>query len=164
MWLYFAAWQRPWGTAAQFTVLPEEQAVGLPDDTSDELAASMGIPALTAHRCLFADGPLEGKTVLVHGGAGAVGHYAIELAKWRGATVATTVSSDEKAELAGRYRAGGMGYGDAKKLLLAKIEAYFAEARKRRKELQADPEYVEGVLRGGDVSKEDGTMAEIVKN
>jgi NADPH2:quinone reductase len=100
VWLYFAAWQRPWGTAAQYTVIPAEQAVPLPDDASDELGASMGIPALTAHRCLFADGPLDGKTVLVHGGAGAVGHYAIELAKWRGATVATTVSSDEKAELA----------------------------------------------------------------
>jgi NADPH:quinone reductase len=100
VWLYFAAWQRPWGTAAQYTVLPAEQAVPLPDNASAELGASMGIPALTAHRCLFADGPLDGKTVLVHGGAGAVGHYAIELAKSRGATVATTVSSDEKAELA----------------------------------------------------------------
>jgi NADPH:quinone reductase len=101
VWLYFAAWQRPWGTAAQYTVIPDQQAVPLPDNNiSDELGASMGIPALTAHRCLFADGPLDGKTVLVHGGAGAVGHYAIELAKWRGAQVATTVSSDEKAELA----------------------------------------------------------------
>jgi NADPH:quinone reductase len=100
VWVYFAAWQRPWGTAAQYTVLPSEQAVPLPDNASDELGASMGIPALTAHRCLFADGPLDGKTVLVHGGAGAVGHFAIELAKWRRARVATTVSSDEKAELA----------------------------------------------------------------
>src|SRR3954447_7844700 len=86
--------------APQYTVVPAEQAVPLPDNASDELGASMGIPALTAHRCLFADGPLDGKTVLVHGGAGAVGHYAIELAKWRGARVASTVSSDEKAELA----------------------------------------------------------------
>jgi NADPH:quinone reductase len=100
VWLYFCAWQRPWGSAAQYTVVPSEQAVPLPDDTSDELGASMGIPGLTAHRCLFADGPLAGKTVLVHGGAGAVGHFAIELAKWRGARVASTVSNDEKAELA----------------------------------------------------------------
>jgi NADPH:quinone reductase len=100
VWLYFAAWQRPWGTAAQYTVVPAGHAVPLPHNASDELGASMGIPALTAHRCLFADGPLDNKTVLVHGGAGAVGHYAIELAKWRGATVASTVSSDEKAELA----------------------------------------------------------------
>jgi NADPH2:quinone reductase len=100
VWLYFCAWQRPWGSAAQYTVVPASQAVPLPDGTSDELAASMGIPALTAQRCLFADGPLAGKTVLVHGGAGAVGHFAIELAKWRGARVASTVSSDEKAELA----------------------------------------------------------------
>jgi NADPH2:quinone reductase len=100
VWLLFCAWQRPWGTAAQYTVVPAEHAVPLPDNASDELGASMGIPALTAHRCLFADGPVEGKTVLVAGGAGAVGHYAIELAKWRGARVASTVSNDEKAELA----------------------------------------------------------------
>ena len=102
VWLYFCALERPWGSAAQYTVLPEERAVPLPGDVSDELGASMGIPALTAHRCLFADGPIDGKTVLVHGGGGAVGHYAIELAKWRGARVATTVSNDEKGELAKR--------------------------------------------------------------
>ena len=100
VWLYFCAWQSPWGSAAQYSVVPSEQAVPLPDSASDELGASMGIPAVTAHRCLFADGPLDGRTVLVHGGAGAVGHYAIELAKWAGAQVATTVSNDEKAELA----------------------------------------------------------------
>jgi len=102
VWLYFCAWQRQWGSAAQYTVLPSEQAVPLPESASDDLGASMGIPALTAHRCLFADGPLDGKTVLVHGGAGAVGHYAIELAKWGGARVASTVSNDEKAGLARR--------------------------------------------------------------
>lgn len=100
VWLYFAAWRRQWGTAAELCVLPAEQAVPLPDGAGLDLGASMGIPALTAHRCLFADGPLDGRTVLVAGGAGAVGHYAIELARWRGARVITTVSSDEKAELA----------------------------------------------------------------
>lgn len=100
VWLYFAAWRRQWGTAAELCVLPAEQAVPLPDGAGLDLGASMGIPALTAHRCLLADGPLDGRTVLVAGGAGAVGHYAIELARWRGARVITTVSSDEKAELA----------------------------------------------------------------
>jgi NADPH:quinone reductase len=100
VWLLFAARDRPWGTAAQWTVVPNEFAVPLPENCSDELGASMGIPALTAHRCLFADGPIDGMTVLVAGGAGAVGHYAIELAKWRGARVIATVSSDEKAKLA----------------------------------------------------------------
>jgi NADPH:quinone reductase len=100
VWVYFAAWQRQWGTAAEFTVVPAEQAVPL-GDASFELGASLGIPALTAHRCLFADGPLTGATVLVAGGAGAVGHAAIELARWGGAaTVIATVSNDEKAELA----------------------------------------------------------------
>jgi NADPH2:quinone reductase len=65
-----------------------------------ELGATMGVPGLTAHRCVFADGPVTGKTVLVQGGAGAVGHYAIELAKRGGARVVTTVSGPEKAELA----------------------------------------------------------------
>jgi len=100
VWLYFAAWQRQWGTAAQWTVVPAERAVPLPDNASDELGASLGIPALTAHRCLFADGPIEGRNVLVAGGAGAVGHAAIELARWADARVVTTVSGPEKAEIA----------------------------------------------------------------
>jgi NADPH2:quinone reductase len=100
VWVYFAARQRQWGTAAEYTVLPAEQAVAL-GDAPFELGASLGIPALTAHRCLFADGPLTGATVLVAGGAGAVGHAAIELARWgRAATVIATVSSEEKARLA----------------------------------------------------------------
>jgi NADPH2:quinone reductase len=101
VWVYFAAWKRPWGTAAQWTVLPAIQALRLPDGASFELGASLGIPALTAHRCLFADGPIDGRSVLVAGGAGAVGHAAIELARWAGAAhVVATVSSDAKAELA----------------------------------------------------------------
>jgi NADPH2:quinone reductase len=100
VWVYFAAWQRQWGTAAEFTVVPAEQAVPL-GDASFDLGASLGIPALTAHRCLFADGALTGATVLVAGGAGAVGHAAIELARWGGAaTVIATVSGEEKARLA----------------------------------------------------------------
>jgi NADPH2:quinone reductase len=100
VWVYFAAWQRQWGTAAEFTVLPAEQAVAL-GDAPFELGASLGIPALTAHRCLFADGAINGATVLVAGGAGAVGHAAIELARWGGAaTVIATVSNEEKARLA----------------------------------------------------------------
>jgi NADPH:quinone reductase len=98
VWVYFAAWQRQWGTAAEYTVLPAEQAVAL-GDAPFELGASLGIPALTAHRCLFADGAVSGATVLVAGGAGAVGHAAIELARWGGATVIATVSNDEKAQL-----------------------------------------------------------------
>jgi NADPH2:quinone reductase len=105
VWVYFAAWQRQWGTAAEYTVLPAEQAVPL-GDASFDLGASLGIPALTAHRCLFADGAVNGATVLVAGGAGAVGHAAIELARWGGAErVIATVSSEEKARLCERAHA-----------------------------------------------------------
>jgi NADPH:quinone reductase len=102
VWIWFAAAGRKWGTAAEWTVVPDRQAVPLPDGVDMELGASLGVPAMTAHRCLFADGPVAGKAVLVAGGAGAVGHFAIELAKRDGARVAATVSSPEKAELASK--------------------------------------------------------------
>jgi NADPH2:quinone reductase len=101
VWLYLAAFNNRYGTAAQYSVVPAERTVPLPDDASDELGACLGVPALTAAHCLGGHpGALAGANVLVAGGAGAVGHYAIELAKQAGARVATTVSSEEKAELA----------------------------------------------------------------
>lgn len=109
VWVWEAAWQRADGTAQEFVVLPAAQAVDLPTDVSFDVGASAGIPALTAHRCLTAGvgqpdvlgaGALAGQTVLVAGGAGAVGHATIELAKWSGAQVITTVRSSEKADLA----------------------------------------------------------------
>jgi NADPH2:quinone reductase len=115
VWLFMAAAGRRWGTAAEWTTVPDGHAVPLPDGASFELGASLGVPALTAHWALFADGPVTDKTVLVAGGAGAVGHFAIELAKRAGARVITTVSSAEKAALAEKagadlvvnYRAAG---------------------------------------------------------
>jgi NADPH:quinone reductase len=100
VWLWLAQWRRPQGTAAQFIALASGQAVALPDSASLDLGAGLGIPALTAHRCLYADGLIEGAQVLVQGGAGAVGHAAIELARFGGARVAATVSSTQKAALA----------------------------------------------------------------
>jgi NADPH:quinone reductase len=100
VWTWTAAAGRRWGTAAQWSVVPSRQAVPLPDGASDELGACLGVPAVTAHRCLVADGPVAGKNVLVAGGAGAVGHFAIELAKFFSARVVTTVSGPQKAELA----------------------------------------------------------------
>jgi NADPH2:quinone reductase len=100
VWLWFASAGRRWGTAAEWTVVPQRQAAPLPDGASFDLGASLGVPAMTAHYCLFSDGPVNGQTVLVAGGAGAVGHFAIELAKRAGARVITTVSSTEKAALA----------------------------------------------------------------
>jgi NADPH2:quinone reductase len=102
VWLWFAAAGRRWGTAAEWTALPERQAVPLPDGASFDLGASLGVPAMTAHYCLFADGAVSGQTVLVAGGAGAVGHFAIELAKRAGARVIATASTAEKAALASK--------------------------------------------------------------
>lgn len=100
VWVYEAQWERPSGTAAEFVALPAERAVRLPEGTSFAEGACLGIPALTAHRGVFADGPVQGQTVLVTGGAGAVGAYAIQFAKLGGARVLTTVSNDAKAEIA----------------------------------------------------------------
>ena len=100
VWLFHAAQNRPWGTAAEFSVVPANQAVPLPDGIDFDQAAGIGIPAITAHGVLMSDGPIDGHTVLVAGGAGAVGHAAIELAVRAGARVISTVSSPEKAILA----------------------------------------------------------------
>jgi len=96
VWLYNGQYDRPLGTAAEYIVLPVSQVVALPESVSYAQGACLGIPAMTAHRCLFADGPIEGQTILVTGGAGAVGNYAIQLAKWGGAKIITTISSLEK--------------------------------------------------------------------
>jgi NADPH2:quinone reductase len=109
VWLFLAAYQLPGGTAQEFTVLPAERVAKLPEGVSFDVGASMGVPAMTAHRALtvhdggpsrLSRGSHAGLTVLVAGGAGAVGHAAIQLAHWAGATVVTTVSSSEKAALA----------------------------------------------------------------
>ncbi len=104
VWVFNGQWDRAHGTSAQYIALPAALAVPLPESLAWEEGACLGIPVMTAHRCLFADGPIAGKTVLVTGGAGVVAHYAIQLAKWAGAKVVTTVSSDVKAAHA---RAGG---------------------------------------------------------
>jgi len=100
VWLWNGQWQRALGTCAELVALPAAQAVPLPDAASFEIGACMGIPAMTAHACLFPEGSPKGKTVLVTGGTGAVSFYAIQMAKAAGARVLTTVSSAEKAEYA----------------------------------------------------------------
>jgi NADPH2:quinone reductase len=112
VWVWEAAHLRPaGGTAQEYAVVPATHVMLLPDAASFDLGAGLGVPFLTAHRCLTVteDGPirlgpgtLEGRTVLVAGGAGAVGNAAIQLARWSDATVITTVSSPEKANLAAR--------------------------------------------------------------
>jgi NADPH2:quinone reductase len=116
VWLWNAAWKRANGTCAELVCLPGHQAVVLPANTDWQAGACLGIPASTACHAVFADGEVKGQTVLVTGGAGAVGHYAIQLARWGGARVIATVSGDEKAEAAKRagahavinYRAGNV--------------------------------------------------------
>ena len=109
VWTFLSANERPTGTAQEYVVLPVERVVALPDGASFDVGASLGVPAMTAHRALtvaeggpsrLAPGALAGRTVLVAGGAGAVGHAAIQLARWAGATVVSTVSGAEKATLA----------------------------------------------------------------
>jgi NADPH2:quinone reductase len=91
VWVYGAQSYRPFGTAAQLTVVPAEQAVELPGEVGDEMGACLGIPGITAHRAVFGDGPVAGRTVLVQGVLGAVGSMAAQLARWGGATVIGTV-------------------------------------------------------------------------
>jgi NADPH2:quinone reductase len=109
VWIWEAAYQRPWGTAAEYTVVPARHVVLLGAAPPFELGAALGVPFVTAHRCLTAAetlpdridaGSLTGFTVLVQGGAGAVGNAAVQLGRWAEATVIATVSSPAKAQLA----------------------------------------------------------------
>ena len=101
VWIWNGQWRRPCGTAAEYIALPAEQAVRLPDGTGFAEGACLGIPALTAWYAVLGDGPVADRTVLVTGGAGTVGRYAIQMARLAGAQVITTVSSPEKAAHAG---------------------------------------------------------------
>jgi NADPH2:quinone reductase len=109
VWIYEAAYQRSEGTAQEYALVPARNVVTLPDSASFDLGAALGVPFLTAHRCLtvaeggpsrLGPGALQGRTVLVAGGAGAVGNAGIQLARWADATVIATVSTPAKAQLA----------------------------------------------------------------
>jgi NADPH2:quinone reductase len=105
VWLYNGQRNGRWmGTAAEFISIAADLVTPLPDRVSFAEGATLGIPCMTAHCCLFIAGPVQGRVVLVTGAAGAVGHYAVQLAKWAGATVIATVSSAAKAA---RARAAG---------------------------------------------------------
>src|SRR5277367_5103160 len=108
VWLYNGQRNGRWmGTAAEYIALSVDLATELADHVSFAEGATLGVPAMTAHRAVFVAGPVQGKTLLVTGGGGAVGHYAVQLAVWAGARVIATVSSNEKAE---RARAGGAAH------------------------------------------------------
>lgn len=105
VWLYNGQRNGRWmGTACEYIALNADLVTPLPDHVSFAEGATLGIPGMTAHGCVFSLGPVQGKTILVTGGAGAVGHYAVQLAAWAGARVIATVSSPDKAE---RALAGG---------------------------------------------------------
>jgi NADPH:quinone reductase len=97
VWIWNGQWNRPFGTAAQWIALPSAQAHSMPDSLGDAEAACLGIPAFTALQAVRLAQLQPGMTVLVAGGAGSVGHYAIQFARRKGATVLTTVSTDAKA-------------------------------------------------------------------
>src|SRR5262249_33157188 len=108
VWLYNGQRNGRWmGTAAEYIALAVDLVTELADHVSFAEGATLGVPAMTAHRAVFVAGPVKGKTLLVTGGAGAVGHYAVQFANWADATVIATVSSAEKAE---RARAGGASH------------------------------------------------------
>ena len=100
VWCYGAQSYRPFGTAAEYTVVPLQQAVPLPESVSMEQGACLGIPGITAHRAVFVAGPVEGRTVLVQGGAGAVGACAVQLAHRAGARVIASCRSEGDREIA----------------------------------------------------------------
>jgi NADPH2:quinone reductase len=105
VWLYNGQRNGRWmGTAAEYIALNVDLVTELPTHVSFAEGATLGVPCMTAHYCVFVGGPVQGRTVLVTGAAGAVGHYAVQLATWAGARVIATVSTDAKAE---RARAGG---------------------------------------------------------
>lgn len=103
VWIWNGQWQRGFGTAAEYIALPQAQAVPLPDGVSPETGATLGIPGLTAAHTVYGGGDIAGQTLLICGGAGAVGHNAVQLAKWGGARVIATASS----AAADRVRAAG---------------------------------------------------------
>lgn len=107
VWLWNGQWKRAFGTAAEYIAVPSEQAVALPDTTSFEEGAVLGIPGLTAAHAVLGGGAVAGKTVLVSGGAGTVGHLAVQVAKASGARVLATARGAaglEAAQSAGAER------------------------------------------------------------
>ena len=106
VWVYEAQYARRVGSAAEYVAIDSRRAVRLPDNSSFEIGACIGIPVMTAHRCVFADGPVEAQTLVITGGVGRVGYYALQWAAQAGARVIATASNEtdaEKCRLAGAY-------------------------------------------------------------
>ena len=161
VWLWNAAWQRPFGSAAQYVCLPEAQAVPLPDAASYAQGACLGIPAMTAHRCLFADGPVTGANVLVTGGGGAVGAYAVQMAKRGGAARVIATASPAKADHARMMGADAViDYRDPDAALQIRAEAGDGIDRIVEVEFGANLPVTRAVLNPNGVVATYGSMAE----
>jgi NADPH:quinone reductase len=102
VWVYEAQRGSPFGTAAEYTAVAAHRAVPLPEGVSFAEGACLGVPAMTAHRAVFADGPVHGQTILVTGGAGAVGGYAVQFARWGGAALVLATVSRPEQEIVAR--------------------------------------------------------------
>ncbi len=112
VWVFNGQWQRAFGTAAEMITLPAEQAVPLPDGIDEGIGATLGIPGLTAAQTVFGGGAIEGQTLLISGGAGAVGHNAVQLAAWGGAHVIATCSAKAREEVRAAGAADVFDYDD----------------------------------------------------
>ena len=100
VWIWGGAWRRPFGTAAELVALPIDRVYPLPDNMSFAEGSCLAGPGITAHYGIFADGPVTGQTIFITGGAGRAANYAIQFAKHDGATIISTVSGKEKADMA----------------------------------------------------------------
>ena len=98
VWIYQAQFARRFGTAAEYVAIASERAPRLPDNVDFDVGACLGIPVMTAHRCVFADGSVEGRKILITGAAGRVGYYAVQWASQAGATVIATASNEADAD------------------------------------------------------------------
>ena len=126
VWCYGAQSYRPFGTAAEFTVVPAAQAILLPTSVTLEQGACLGIPGITGHRAVHVDGPVRGRTVLVQGAAGSVGLCAVQLARHSGAHVIGTIRTPAEEQTARQAGAHEVLLNDAE--LTAHVQAVAPEA------------------------------------
>ncbi len=154
VWIWNGQWRRPFGTAAEYIAIDAAQAVPLPDDVPLDAGACLGIPGMTAAHCVFGGGEVAGKTVLISGGAGAVGHNAVQLAKWGGATVIATASETSLSRVAAAGADHAFDYADPQ--LAEKIAAVAGEAGVHR---AVEVEFGRNAETLGQVMAENGTVA-----
>ncbi|MEM6376291.1 MAG: NADPH:quinone reductase, partial [Pseudomonadota bacterium] len=153
VWLWNGQWQRAFGTAAEFIILPEMQAVALPDEIDFQTGATLGIPVLTAAQTVLGGGPVREKTLLISGGAGAVGRNAVQLARWSGARVLATASPKAHKNVLASGAEAVFDYRDAH--LVAKIREMAPDGVDRAIEV----EFGENAALLADVMKPLGTIA-----